>query len=373
MDCDFLVIGAGIAGASAAAMLPRDTRVIVLERETQPGYHSTGRSAALFSEIYGNAPVRALSRASREFLFAPPPGFSDAALVRPRGVLFFGTADQAAAFAELRLQPDVARDTRVITSDEAQAIVPCLKRDYVAHAIYEAGATDIDANALHAAYLRQLKGNGGQLICGCTIDAIERSGSLWSIHTQLGTFRAPTLINAAGAWADDVAERAGVARVGLSPLRRTALIIDPPAGLTIDHWPLTLSIDETLYFKPDAGRLLVSPADETLSAPCDAQPDDYDVAVAVDRYETVTGTSVERVIHRWAGLRTFAPDRSPVVGFDAKAAGFFWLAGQGGYGLQTAPAMARVAAALASGNKVPAEIEAHGVDALLLAPGRARA
>jgi D-arginine dehydrogenase len=367
---DFIVIGAGIAGASVAAELSRHARVVVIEREEQPGYHSTGRSATLFSEIYGNGAIRGLSRASRKFLFEPPTGFSESVLVRPRGALYFAASDQSAEFAAFRSEPDVARDTVLLSVSAALNLVPILKPELLANAAHEPMAMDIDANALLTGHIRTLRSFGAQLAPNSTIDAIEHLQGQWRVRTQSETFSAPVLIDAAGAWADEVASLAGVAPVGLQPMRRTALLIDAPPGHAIASWPIAFDISETVYFKPDAGKLLLSPADETPTPPCDAQPDDYDVAVAVDRFENATGLVVPRVQHRWAGLRTFASDRTPVVGFDPKASGFFWLAGQGGYGIQTSPALSRLAAALAAGKAIPEDILAEGVNVDSLAPGR---
>jgi len=367
---DFIVIGAGIAGACVAAELSRTASVAVIERESQPGYHSTGRSATLFSEIYGNSLIRGLSRASRKFLFEPPAGFSDSPLVRPRGALYYAAAGQSAEFEAFRSEPDVARDTVLLSPAAAHEMVPILKPEHLVHAAHEPMAMDIDANALLAGHIRALRSRGARLVADGTIAAIECSKGLWQVRTQSETFAAPVLIDAAGAWADEVARLAGVAPMGLQPMRRTALLIDAPAGHSIAAWPIAFDISETVYFKPDAGKLLLSPADETPSPPCDAQPDDYDVAVAVDRFEQATGLVVARVQHKWAGLRTFARDRTPVVGFDSHAPGFFWLAGQGGYGIQTSPALSRLAAALACRQDMPEDIQAEGVSADSLSPRR---
>jgi D-arginine dehydrogenase len=372
VTADFLIIGAGIAGASVAYELASRGRVVVLERELHPGYHSTGRSAALFSEIYGNAVVRGLSRASRHFLENPVPGFSDVSLLRPRGVLYIATSEQRIAVDEFRAAPDVLRHTRELSTQDALARVPVLRPEYAAHCLYEPDAMDVEATTLHQSYLRGLRQGGGSVVTNCVIESIERSSGHWSVRTATETYRTPILINAAGAWADEVAALAGVSLVGLEPRRRTALLIQPPQELHVDRWPMVIDIDESFYFKPDAGKLLLSPADETPCAPADAQPDDLDVAIAVDRVERATTLSIERVTHRWAGLRSFVADRSPVAGFDDHCEGFFWLAGQGGYGIQTAPALARVAAALASGQSIPADITAHGVEASALSPHRLR-
>jgi D-arginine dehydrogenase len=372
VKADVIILGGGIAGASAAYELAPTHRVLLLEREPQPGMHSTGRSAAIFSEIYGNAVIRALSRATRDFLFAPPQGFADAPLVTPRGTLFVAPPEQVAALRAMRDDPDVAAGTDVIGPDEAVRRVPILRREKVAEALYAPGDTDIDVNALHQGFLRGFKARGGTLICDVHIEALDRKGTTWRAIAGDTTYEAPVLVNAAGAWADTVASLAGAKPLGITPKRRTVALLDAPAGHDIRTWPLTIDADETFYFKPDAGRLLLTPADETPSPPCDAQPEEFDIALAVDRFETMTTLSVRRIAHKWAGLRSFAPDRSPVVGFDLGASGFFWLAGQGGYGMQTSSAMARTAAALIRGEDVPADIAGEGITAAALGPARLR-
>ena len=368
---DFIVIGAGIAGASVAYELAgRGARLTILEREPRAGMHSTGRSAAIFSEIYGNAPVRALSRATRNFLFEPPPGFAEAPLVSPRETLFIAPPDQVAELTAMRAEPDVAAGTTRYTRAQALARVPILRPEMVAEALLEPDANDIDVNALHDGFLRGAKKRGAKLVTDTHIISLEFSANAWHARTLGDTYTAPVLINAAGAWADEVAELAGVKRLGLEPKRRTVITFDVRPDLKIADWPLTIDARETFYFKPDAGRLLLTPADETPSPPCDAQPEELNIAEAIDRFETFTTESVRRIAAKWAGLRTFAPDRTPVVGFDAKARGFFWLAGQGGYGMQTSSAMARTAAALARGDPIPADIAAHGVTAEMLSPVR---
>jgi D-arginine dehydrogenase len=372
VTADFLVIGAGIAGASVGYELAASAQVVVLERELQAGYHATGRSAALFSEIYGNAPVRALSRASRDFLYAPPPSFSEIPLLRPRGVLYIATAAERAEIEAFRGAPDVADETREISTAEALQLVPVIRPECAVYCLYEPDAMDVEAANLHQSYLKGLRHRGSRVVTNCAITSIEYSSGQWSVRTGDETFMAPILINAAGAWVDEVAQLAGVRAIGIEPKRRTALLIQPPAEVHVDRWPMVLDMAETYYFKPDAGKLLVSPADETPSPPCDAQPDDLDVAVAVDRLEHATTLSVQRVTHSWAGLRSFAADRSPVAGFDPDSKGFFWLAGQGGYGFQTAPALSRTAAALAKQQQIPQDILAHGVEEGALSPRRLR-
>jgi len=369
---DVIILGAGIAGASAAYELAPTHRVLLLEREAQPGLHATGRSAAIFSEIYGNAVIRGLSRATRDFLFSPPQGFADAPLVTPRGTLFIAPPEQVAALRAMRDDPDVAAGTEVVGPDDAVRRVPILRREKVAQALYAPGDTDIDVNALHQGFLRGFKARGGTLICDTHIEALDRKGNTWRAVAGDTTYEAPVLVNAAGAWADTVARLAGAKPLGIMPKRRTVALLDAPADHDIRNWPLTIDADETFYFKPDAGRLLLTPADETPSPPCDAQPEELDIALAVDRFESMTTVGVRRVAHKWAGLRSFAPDRTPVVGFDHDAGGFFWLAGQGGYGMQTSSAMARTAAALIRGDAIPADIAREGVTAAALSPARLR-
>jgi D-arginine dehydrogenase len=368
MEAEFLIIGAGIAGASAAYELSKQGKVLLLERESQPGYHSTGRSAALFTEAYGNATIRALTRASRSFFTAPPPGFSDAPLLAPRGVVTFAPAGREAAFAAALEELSERSDTiREIDLDRAGTIFPPLDRTVVRRAHYEPNAMDMDVHAIHQGLLKGVRARGGTLRTGLRIDAIEPG---WRVHARGESFAAPVLINAAGAWADEVAALAGVPTIGLVPKRRTVVLFDAPTGTDVAAWPLAIDIDETCYVKPDAGRLLLSPADETPSPPTDAQPEDYDVALAVDRLQRFTTLRVNRVSHKWAGLRTFAADKTLVAGEAPGASGFFWLAGQGGYGIQTSPAMGRIIAALVAGRGIPGEIAAQGVSAAALDPAR---
>lgn len=372
MSYDFIVIGAGIAGASVAYELSKRASVVVVEGESHPGYHSTGRSAALFSEIYGNETVRALSRASREFLVAPPPGFAKHPLMTPRGSMFIANEEQRAAFEVLQSAPDVQRLTRVMNGDEAIARVPIIKRDWTAHVMLEEGSHDVDVHALHQGYLRGMRERGATLMCSSPVQSIVRTGDEWIVVAAGHEFAARVVINASGAWADDIAALAGVMPIGLQPRRRTALLVDAPAGMPIEGWPMVLDVADTFYFKPDAGSLLLSPADETPSSPCDVQPDDLDVAIAVDRVEQATNMTITRVKHRWAGLRSFVADRSPVIGFDAHVPDFFWLAAQGGYGIQTAPAAARLAASLATRDSNTQETELASLSHAV-APQRLRA
>jgi D-arginine dehydrogenase len=341
----------------------------VLEGEDAPGYHSTGRSAAVFSESYGNEAVRALTRSSRDFLYDPPPGFSPSPLIKRRSWLHVASGTQALALEQFLATADVAMRVRRIGPEEALALSPLLRPETVAAGgAYEHDAADIDVHALHQGYLRLLRQRNGTMVTGAQVTAATRTDGKWRIKSGAGEFTAGTVINAAGAWADRIASLAGVTPVGIQPCRRTAALIELPEGPASDTWPLTIDIEESYYFKPDAGLLLLSPADETPVEPCDAQPEDLDVAIAVDRLERATRVIVNHVRRKWAGLRSFAPDRAPVIGFDRATPGFFWLAGQGGYGIQTAPGAARLAAALIRGETGAQSI--GGLDPAAFAPDR---
>jgi D-arginine dehydrogenase len=369
---DIAVVGGGIAGASIAAQLAPSASVILVERESQPGYHATGRSAALFSEIYGNAPVRALSRASRGFLETPPAGFAAAPILTPRGALHVGAVEDTDALDRTfetahRLVQSVIR----IDRDAILQKVPVMRPEAVSSGgVFEPDARDIDTSALLQGFLRILRDNGGRILLDAPVTAVSRGTQGWNFAAGADEIHARIIVNAAGAWGDAIALLAGAAPLGLMPKRRTAFLIAPPSGVVTRGWPLTIGVREDLYFKPDAGKLLVSPADETPSAPTDAQPDEMDIAIAADRLAQRTTIEVRRIEHKWAGLRTFAPDKTPVAGFDPVVPDFFWLAGQGGYGFQTAPALAKVAAALITGRSIPAEIQDQGLTAEQLSPAR---
>lgn len=363
---DFAIIGAGIAGASAAARLAGRASVLLLEQESAPGYHSTGRSAALYSALYGNDTITAITRASRAFFDSPPAGFSEYPLLSPRGVLFAGSEADAQAIDQIAHLPLARR----IGTAEALRLVPVLNEEFAAHCAWESDAFDVDVHGLHQGFLRMARTAGAELICGTGVSALTPEGDGWRIDTTNSVFNAGVVINAAGAWADLVAQLAGAGPLGIQPLRRTAMIID--AGLEGDfsRWPAVIAGDESWYIKPDAGLLLASPADETPTAPCDAQPEELDVAICADRIETRTRLHIKRIVRSWAGLRSFAPDRAPVVGYDAQAKNFFWLAGQGGYGVQTCPALSEIAAALALRRQVPAHVLDEGFDVARVSPLR---
>jgi D-arginine dehydrogenase len=369
---DFIVVGAGIAGASVAYELAPHGSVCLIEAESRPGFHATGRSAALFAPSYGGREIRAVTRASRGFFDRPPQDFCEHPLLTPRGCLYIARADQSDRLARMVGTIRASGGTvAVIDAKEAMARVPLIRPGYLAAAALDSDAMDIDVDALHQGFIRGARSAGAKVVTGTKVERIKRRDGLWSIELDVGTISAPLLVNAAGAWADELAEACGARRVGLQPLRRTALLVDAPAGVDIRHWPAVIDTDEEFYFKPDAAQLLLSPADEIPQAPGDAQAEDLDVAIGVDRVQAALDIDVRKVSHSWAGLRTFSPDRVPVVGFDPDVEGMFWCAGQGGYGIQTAPAMARIAAALVRHEKLPADVAIEGLTAADLSPHRA--
>lgn len=368
---DVLVVGAGMAGASAAYFLAPHRKVQLLEREAQPGYHATGRSAAMYSETYGNATVRAITTASKAFYFNPPRGFANYPLVTPRGSLMVGAAEDHDALRHmLEAMRALVPNIEWWTQAEILPRVPVLRPECAVYGVYEPDAMDLDVHAIHQGFLRGAKAAGAQLVCDAGVTHISFEAGQWCVTTPAGRFCAPVLVNAAGAWCDEVAALAGVRPVGLSPMRRTAFTSDAPAGCEIGAWPLVMDTQESFYFKPDAGVLLVSPANEDPVPPQDVQPEELDVAIAVDRVETATTLQIRQVRRKWAGLRSFVADKSPVLGFALGSPGFFWLAGQGGYGIQTAPAMGELTAALVRGLPVPTHMADLGLRQQDVAPDR---
>lgn len=371
-EFDFIVIGAGMAGASAAYRLAPHGKVLVLERESQPGYHATGRSAALFTECYGNAGIRALTVGSRSFYQAPPEGFSDVPLLRRRGSLNIARADQIESLdAHFEDSRRFVGNLRRLDAGAIRTMVPALNDGYAVQGVLEPDAADIDVAALLQGFIKGARFHGAQVINRVSFNSMSRRDGRWEVDLETGLVAAPVVINASGAWADEVARLAGVAPIGLVPKRRTAVTFDVADPNAIANYPAVIDVDEEFYFKPDAGRILASPADETPSLPCDAQPEDIDIAMVMDRIGRATTYAPRRLAAKWAGLRTFAPDKAIVAGFDGRAEGFFWLAGHGGYGIQTAPAMGRVVAALARGQPMPSDLEEGGVAARDLSPSRA--
>ena len=371
---DFVIIGAGIAGASMGWELAGQRRVLLLERESQPGYHTTGRSAALYSATYGTANIRALTRASRAFYDAPPPEFGTSPILTPRGVVYLAGPDQLdlldAAYAEiLPLNPGVRRLTR----DELLAELPCLRPEAVAAGMSEPGAADIDVHALHQGYLRGLRQRGGAIRCNAEVTGLQRLDDGWRVRLAGGeAITAGAVVNAAGAWADVVAALAGVPPIGLEPRRRTAFTFPVPAGMDAGRWPAVIGIDESYYFKPDAGQLLGSPANADPVAPHDVVPEELDVALGIHRIEQVTSFQIRRPSHSWAGLRSFVTDGDLVIGWDNHVPRFFWLAAQGGYGIQSAAGAALLARQLALDEPLSASLVEEGVTRDALSPARLR-
>lgn len=372
-DFDFAIVGAGIAGVSAAFHLAPKAKVVILEREHVAAYHTTGRSAALHSETYGSAEIRAITVASGRFYRNPPQGFADHPLLTPRGALIAGRSGQKAALQKAaadyaKLVPSV----RWLEPAEVLKLQPLLKPEAAGGgAIFEPEADDMDVAAIHAGFLKGARAAGAVLRLNSEVNALDRRDGRWKIWLKDGEeVGAATLIDAAGAWADVLGGLAGCVPVGLVPKRRTAFTFESPPGMDIAKLPMVIDFDETWYIKPEVGQFLASPADETPSEPCDAQPEEMDVAIAVDRIETGTTLQIRRIKNKWAGLRSFVADKNLVVGYDPKVEGFFWLAGQGGYGIQTGYAAGQLAASLALGKGLPKDVADLGVTEAALSPGR---
>jgi D-arginine dehydrogenase len=359
-----LVIGAGIAGATTAAHLAADRRVALIEAEEQAGYHTTGRSAAMWIENYGPPLVRRMNTLSRDFFENPPAGFAETPIMTRRPVLYLAPEEQVPQMREFLAR---AVGTREVTLDLARAMVPALRPGWAKLAAVEADTFDMDVAALHQGFLRQLRARGGRLALRSRAGRIGRRDGQWHAEVTGGdVFAAPVLVNAAGAWGDEVARTAGMAPVGLQPKRRTGVIIDP-APWQVADWPMINDAGHTWYARPEARtRLMVSPADETDMDPHDVQSDELDVAIAIDRMQQGLAIEVRRVERSWAGLRTFTPDREMAIGWDSAAPGFFWCVGQGGYGIQTSPAYGRLVADLV-GDRDPGDL---GRFLAQLAPGR---
>ena len=369
MQLDAIVIGAGISGAAAAFELARTRRVLLLEREERPGYHSTGRSAALYTPNYGNATVRALVRLGHPFLANPPAGFADAPLLGPRGALTIVGLEQASALDEVVALSGPGYEIVEISPQRALELAPILRPAAFARSAYEPGVADMEVALLHQGFLRGFKARGGKLATNAEARVIERRNGSWVVRAGELEAKAPMLVNVAGAWADEVAARAGVPPVGLVPKRRTAIMVEAP-GQDTRRWPAIDNAGNDHYIKPDGGRLMVSPGDATPSPPCDAQPEELDIAMLVDWLERTTTLEVRRIPHRWAGLRSFVADDSPVMGEDPAAPGFWWLAGQGGYGIMLAAPLARGLFALSETGSLPKDFTAAGVTASALDPRR---
>jgi D-arginine dehydrogenase len=362
---DIVIVGAGIAGASLAAQVAPHARVLLLEAEDHPGYHATGRSAAFWSETYGGPDIQPLSIASAPFLRDPPAEMGGEGFLGPRGQLFIAT--RADRHVLDRFAESFAAAGVTLAEADPAARCPGLRPEW-SEGLWDPTCSDIDVARLHAAYLAAARRMGAELVCGAGVTGARRDGH-WRVETRAGPFEGEVLVNAAGAWADPVARLAGAPAVGVTPLRRTMvqLRVDPPATAAL---PLVTDARERFYFKPEAGRLWLSPHDEVPSDPGDAAPEELDVAMAIDKLQSAVDWRIEAVERKWAGLRSFAPDRKPVYGFDPAAPGFFWCAGQGGFGIQTAPAGSKLAAALLLGT-APDPLIAH-IDPAAYSIGRFR-
>ncbi|MFZ0153951.1 hydroxyglutarate oxidase [compost metagenome] len=371
---DSVIIGAGIAGASLGYRLADQQSVLLLEREAQPGYHATGRSAAMFMEAYGTPQIQALTRASRAFYESPPVGFCEHRLLEPRGCLYVATREQQALLASSYAQ-NLANGTevRLLDSQAALALVPSLREEVLAGAIHEPGAMDLDVHALHQGFLRGFRQAGGTLRCNAELLEASFADGLWQLHLADGSVvQARQLVNAAGAWADQVATLCSVQPVGLQPCRRSAFTFEGPQDQAFAQWPAVIGVDESFYFKPDAGQLLGSPANADPVAPQDVVPEELDVAIGIYNIEALTTLTIRRPSHTWAGLRSFVADGDLVIGRDPHNPAFFWLAAQGGYGIQSAAGVSQLACALLLDQALPASLLREGVEPQRLSPARFR-
>jgi D-arginine dehydrogenase len=368
---DLLVIGGGMAGVSIGYEMASDRSVGLLEMESTLAFHTTGRSAATFLESYGGPYIRGLTVASRAFLENPPDTFESKPL-SPLPLLWLAPEGRGSLLRAMHDEvSQLVRDVRLVQPDEAYEMHPLLRRGYLELAMLEPGAMEIDVHAVHAGYVRGLRQRKGDIRTSVKIVEIGRRAGVWTLRDSQGEeYQAPVVVNAAGAWVDDLAALARVTPIGIMPLRRTIFMLGAPDGLDTSRLPLAGDIDGTFYMKPEGPQLLCSPADEVLQPPSDARPDEVEIARAVDAIQDATTLTSRHVRTSWAGLRNFTPDRVPVVGFDPAADGFFWFAGQGGYGIQTAPAMARTGASLIRGADVPEDVAARGVTAAAIAPDR---
>jgi D-arginine dehydrogenase len=364
---DVIVVGAGIAGVSVAAHVAERKKVLILEMEERPAYHTTGRSAATFEPNYGPPAMLAFTRASHDFFMSPPDGFAEGPLLTPRVSLFLEAQGQEPQTEKLLALGDGLKE---LSAAEAVNLFPVLREGYAKRRFLDPNTGDLDVDLLHRGYLRLFKARGGVIAVNAEAKSIERKAGAWRIDTPQGEFTAPLLVNAAGAWGDVLAARAGVRPIGLVPKRRSIGVIPAPDHAGCGAWPMVTDVAETWYAKPQSGKIIVSSADATPVDPHDAYADDMAVAEGVERLMNATTLVVTRLEHSWAGLRTFTPDGSPAIGFDPHTEGFFWLAGQGGYGIQSAPALSRTAAAMMAGGMVPSDVISAGLLIEAIAPRR---
>lgn len=370
---DAVVVGGGIAGTSIAFELSKHMKVILLEAEDVPGYHSTGRSAALLLRVYGSNVIQALTRASADFFENPPEGMFEHNLISDRSILWIAANEQKKRFDDL-VQEYNSASVALESMDcgHSNGVCTVLSDQYKRSNMLALDCTskDIDVHALHQGFLRAFKMRGGEVKTRAIVHAITNRSSTWVTHSRRNSYESKYLINAAGAWCDDIAKLAGVAPLNLIPTRRTAITFNPNLHFDYQDFPLVVDVDEQFYFKPESGLMLASPADETPAPPCDAQPEEMDIAVAVHRIEQATTMRVKKIASKWAGLRTFAPDRNPIVGFDTNASGFFWFGGQGGAGIMVAPGLARAGSQLILDGSLPTDIESYCISSHELSPSR---
>lgn len=371
-NSDFIIIGGGIAGASIAYWLAPHAEVVLLEREFQPGYHATARSAALFAESYGPEQVRALTRASRTFLEDPPPGFADHPLLTPRGMMFVARGEQLeelqALYANCRAQSTAVH---WLDGAQARARVPVLRSEHAIAAVLDMSAADIDVNELLQGFMRGARQAGARTMLDAGVQAMEYDGAAWRVDTATASYRAAVVVNAAGAWADEIGRMAGAAPISLEPRRRSAFTFSAPSETVITDWPAVINVAEDYYFKPDAGVLLGSCANADPAPPTDVQPEEFDIALGIHEIEQATTLAIRRPLRTWAGLRSFVPSGNLVGGYDKTLPGFFWLAGQGGYGIQSCAAMGQACAALALGHALPETLLLADVRRDMFLPGLA--
>ncbi|MDI7861711.1 FAD-binding oxidoreductase [Rhizobiaceae bacterium n13] len=370
-EFDIAIIGGGIAGLSLAYFLGGSRSVVVLEREQGLGYHSTGRSAAEFLLGYMPLEVTRMAAVAKEFFDAPPAGFAVVPLLQRRGSLIIANAEKAENVRKA-FETETARggSPAMLTAEEAIDRAPILDPDYVAHAFYDPDFWDIEVDTLLQGYARGARHAGVEVRERAEVLSARYDGRRWVIVTTDGEIAARQVVNAAGAWADSIADIFGVEPQGIVPHRRTAILVDLPEGIDAAALPEVNEVDEEFYFKPDGGRLLVSPADETPSVPTDAQPEEIDVAWAAHYVEEATTVEVRRVARSWAGLRSFSPDRLPVIGPAPDQPHFFWLAGQGGFGILSSPALGQLAASILLEKEPPEACLRHGLDRQHFRPGR---
>jgi D-arginine dehydrogenase len=366
---DIVIVGAGIAGASVAAALGGGVRVALLEQEQQPGYHSTGRSAAIYSPTYGPTPIRALTRASLGHFLADDVDEPKSYLT-PIDAVFIARADQSGSFDALCSELTGVKNWREIAAEEIQSRISFLREGYVSKAILDSGTSGIDVALLHQSFLKVFSQNGGSLLKSTEVMELKKQKNGWLVKTSQGDIGAKIIVNAAGGWADHVGSLAGAECIGLTPKRRTALIVEPPRGADLRRIPLVIDIDEQFYLKPYGSKFLISPANEDPVQPSDVQPEEMDIAICVDRIQRAFDIEIRRIEHSWAGLRSFVVDKSPVVGFSNHVDDFYWLAGQGGYGIQSSPALGMLAASEILGAKMPDAILDSGLDLGSIRPGR---